>query len=153
MAINEDELNAFLRQAVSDLGGAVSAVLVSIGDELGYYRVLAQEHLTPAKLAEKTGTHERYAREWLANQAAGGYVAYQADSGEYFLSEEQAVRLANRNRPMDVPGTDTRSRASGNFRSRRSVEWGVQLILDTVAGNWRINRGSDRSHLHAVGRR
>ena len=91
MAIDEGKLNAFLGRAVGDLGAAISAVLISIGDELGFYRALAKEHLTPAQLAERTGTHERYAREWLGNQAAGGYVTYLHDSGEYYLTEEQAL--------------------------------------------------------------
>jgi hypothetical protein len=51
-------------------------VLVSLGDALGFYRALAAARLTPAELAEKTGAHERYARAWLGNQAAGGYVDY-----------------------------------------------------------------------------
>jgi hypothetical protein len=71
-------LNAFLGKAVADLGAAVSAALVSIGDELGFYKALASDALTAGELAARTGTNERYVREWLANQAAGGYVEYDA---------------------------------------------------------------------------
>lgn len=78
MAVDEDKLNAFLGRAVGDLGAAMSAILVLIGDELGLYAALARERLTSAALAERTGTDERYVREWLANQAAGGYVDYDA---------------------------------------------------------------------------
>ncbi len=78
MPVDEQRLNAFLGKAVGDLGAAVSAVLVSIGDELGFYRALAAAPLTAGELAAKTGTNERYVREWLANQAAGGYVEYDA---------------------------------------------------------------------------
>jgi hypothetical protein len=80
MAINEARLSAFLGKAVGALGAAISAVLISIGDELGLYKALAKGPLTSAQLATNTGTSERYIREWLANQAAGGYVDYDASS-------------------------------------------------------------------------
>jgi len=86
MAMNEVRLNAFLTKAVADLGAAMSAVLISIGDTLGYYRALGRARLTPAELARETGTDERYAREWLGNQAAGGYVDYDRQTGQYFLN-------------------------------------------------------------------
>ena len=62
MAVDEDKLNAFLGRAVGDLGAAMSAILVLIGDELGLYAALARERLTSAALAERTGTDERYVR-------------------------------------------------------------------------------------------
>src|SRR6476620_6195650 len=74
MTVAEDRLNAFLGRAVGDMAASVSAVLVLIGDELGLYSALAGQRLSPGELAEKTGTSERYVREWLANQAAGGYA-------------------------------------------------------------------------------
>src|SRR3977135_2923983 len=76
--MNEESVNAFLGKAVGDLGSAISAVLISIGDSLGYYRALASGPMTSALLAEKTGTHERYAREWLGKQAPRGDVANKA---------------------------------------------------------------------------
>ncbi|HEY8682296.1 MAG TPA: hypothetical protein VIM06_03935, partial [Rhodanobacter sp.] len=90
MSIDEAKLNAFLGKAVGDLGAVFSAALVTIGDELGLYKALASETLTPAQLAARTHTNERYVREWLGNQAAGGYVEYDADAGTYRLNEEQA---------------------------------------------------------------
>ena len=93
MAINEERLNAFLGKAVCDLGAAISAVLMLLGDELGLYRELAKGPLTSNELAARTNTNERYVREWLANQAAGGYAEYDAASGKYSLSEEQALCL------------------------------------------------------------
>ncbi|MDT7730048.1 MAG: hypothetical protein QOK45_301 [Mycobacterium sp.] len=74
MAVDEDKLNAFVGKAVGDLGAAMSAVLVLIGDELGLYSALAEGRLSAEELAKSTGTNERYVREWLANQAAGGYI-------------------------------------------------------------------------------
>jgi SAM-dependent methyltransferase len=132
MAINEERLNAFLGKAVGDLGAAVSAVLMVVGDELGLYRELAKTPLTSAELAERTHTHERYIREWLANQAAGGYTEYDAASGKYSLSEEQALCLANPNGPVDLPGAyaivedlfHIKQRAVENFRTGKGMEWG-----------------------------
>jgi SAM-dependent methyltransferase len=132
MAINEERLNAFLGKAVTDLGAAISAVLILLGDELGLYRALHEGPLTPAELAARTGTHERYIREWLANQAAGGYVQYDAAGGKYSLSEEQALCLANPNGPVDLPGAygvvedlfHIKQRALDNFRTGKGMEWG-----------------------------
>ena len=132
MAINEQRLNAFLGKAVGDLGAAISAVLVSLGDELGLYRELAKGPLTSAELASRTSTNERYIREWLANQAAGGYVDYDSASGKYLLNEEQALCMANPNGPVDLPGAyalvedmfHVKERARDNFRSGKGMEWG-----------------------------
>lgn len=132
MAVDQQRLNAFLGKAVGDLGAAVSAVLVSIGDELGFYKTLATESLTAGELAAKTGTNERYVREWLANQAAGGYVQYDAASQSFSLSPEQALCLADPNGPADLPGAysivrdlfHVRERALDNFRTGTGMEWG-----------------------------
>jgi SAM-dependent methyltransferase len=132
MAMNEEKLNAFLGKAVGDLGAAISAVLVSLGDELGLYRELARAALTSAELATRTGTNERYVREWLANQAAGGYVDYDGASGKYSLNEEQSLCLADPGGPVDLPGAyaivedlfHIKERARENFRSGKGMEWG-----------------------------
>src|SRR5437879_569733 len=104
MAVDEARFHEFLGRAVGDLGAAISAVLVSIGDELGFYKELSKSALTPAELAERTSTSERYVREWLGNQAAGGYVQYDPAGGKYSLSEEQALCLASPDGPVDLPG-------------------------------------------------
>ena len=132
MVVDEQRLNAFLGKAVGDLGAAVSAVLVSIGDELGFYKALATEPLTTGELAVRTGTNERYVGEWLANQAAGGYVEYDASSQTFSLSPEQALCLADASGPADVPGAysivrdlfHVRERALENFRTGKGMEWG-----------------------------
>lgn len=132
MQVDEQRLNAFLGKAVGDLGAAVSAVLVSIGDELGFYQALKAGPLTAADLAKKTGTHERYVREWLANQASGGYVDYDAATERFSLSPEQALCLADPNGPADLPGAyslvrafnHARDRALENFRTGKGMEWG-----------------------------
>jgi len=132
MAIDEGRLNEFLGKALGDLGGAMSAVLISLGDELGFYRALAAGPLTSTELASRTGTQERYVREWLSNQAAGGYVEYEAASGKFHLNAEQALCLADPHGPVDLPGAysivqdlfHVKQRALDNFRSGHGMEWG-----------------------------
>jgi len=130
--LDENKLNEFLGKAVSDLGAAISASLMLVGDRLGLYKALAQGPATPAELAARTGTSERYVREWLGNQAAGGYANYDASSGRYSLSPEQALCLADPAGPVDLPGAyeiveaafHALDRTADNFRSGRGMEWG-----------------------------
>ncbi len=105
MAIDEGKLEAFVGGAVVDLGAAVSTALTVIGDKLGLYRAMAGAGpLTPAEVASRTGTNERLVREWLANQAAGGYVSYDAATGTFTLPEEQAFALAQEDSPVFLGG-------------------------------------------------
>jgi SAM-dependent methyltransferase len=99
-----DKLNAFIGQFVTDLGASVHAGMVVIGEKLGLYKALATGPLTPAELAGKTGTDERYLREWLASQAAGGYITYNEASNTFSLTEEQAFTLAREDSPAYLPG-------------------------------------------------
>src|SRR5215471_8373989 len=94
VAIDGDKLMQFVFRAVDEVGATLNAALVVMGDKLGLYRALAGTGgLSPAELAERTGSAERYVREWLNAQAAGGYVTYDPDSGRYTLPPEQAVAL------------------------------------------------------------
>jgi 2-polyprenyl-3-methyl-5-hydroxy-6-metoxy-1,4-benzoquinol methylase len=105
MAVNPDKLNEFLGKAIVDFGATFNAALVRIGDKLGLYKALAAGGpQTPAELAKKTRTAERYVKEWLCSQAAGGYVTYDSKTGKFFLSEEQAFGLADENSPAFLPG-------------------------------------------------
>ncbi|MEP7149473.1 MAG: class I SAM-dependent methyltransferase [Acidobacteriota bacterium] len=106
MAIDEEKLNQFLGKAVTDFGATMHAGLVVIGESLGLYKAMfeAGKPLAPADLAERTGTKERYVREWLNAQAAGGYVSYDEASQSYFLSEEQAFTMADEKSPAYLPG-------------------------------------------------
>jgi SAM-dependent methyltransferase len=132
MTINEAKLNEFLGKAVGDLGAAISSTLMLVGDRLGLYKELAKGPLAPAELARHTSTNERYVREWLNNQAAGGYVQYDAGSGEYALSEEQKLCLADPNGPVDMPGAyniveatfHALERTIENFKTGKGMEWG-----------------------------
>ncbi|HBV95170.1 MAG TPA: SAM-dependent methyltransferase [Chloroflexi bacterium] len=103
--IDHDKLMAFMGQVVGELGAAVNTGLIVIGDRLGLYRALADAGpLTAGELAAATGTTERYVREWLNTQAAGGYVDYDADAERYSLSAEQALALADESSPAFVGG-------------------------------------------------
>ena len=103
-AIDMDKLNAFVGQFVTDLGASVHAGMVVIGEKLGLYKALADHPMTSLELAAKTQTDERYLREWLASQSAGGYVTYDEKSARFSLSAEQAFTLANEDSPAYLPG-------------------------------------------------
>jgi len=103
-ALDMNKLNAFIGQFVTDLGASVHAGMVVIGEKLGLYKTLAAGPMSSAELAAKTGTDERYLREWLSSQAAGGYITYDARTGKFSLSEEQAFTLALEDSPAYLPG-------------------------------------------------
>ena len=104
MALDMDKLNVFVGRFVGDLGAAVHAGMVVIGERLGLYKALAANPMTSTELAAKTATDERYVREWLASQAAGGYVTYDEKAKKFGLTEEQAFTLANEDSPAYLPG-------------------------------------------------
>src|SRR6516164_9123934 len=102
--LDMNKLNAFIGQFVTDLGASVHAGMVVIGEKLGLYKALATGPMTSAELAAKTGTDERYDREWLASQAAGGYITYDQGTNKFKLTEEQAFTLAHEDSPAYLPG-------------------------------------------------
>ena len=105
MEINQDKLNQFLGQMVGELGAAMNAALVLVGEKLGLYKAMAGAGpMTAAELARKTNTDERYVREWLSAQAAGGYVTYDASTKSFTLPDEQAFALAMEDSPAYMPG-------------------------------------------------
>ena len=132
MAINEAKLNEFLGKAVGDLGAAMGATLMLVGDRLGLYKELAKGPVTSLALAQRTGTNERYIREWLGNQGAGGYVQFDDKRNEWSLSPEQALCLADPGGPVDLPGAyniveatfHALARTLENFRTGKGMEWG-----------------------------
>jgi SAM-dependent methyltransferase len=131
MAIDMDKLNNFVGRFVGDLGAAVHAGMVVIGEKLGLYKALAVQPMTPAELAAKTSTDERYVREWLASQAAGGYVTYDEKTRKFSLTEEQAFTLANEDSPAYLPGAFELAlgslaavpRITDSFRSGAGMGW------------------------------
>ena len=131
-AINMDKLNAFMGQVVGELGATVNAGLIVLGDRLGLYKAMAESGpITSAELAEKTGTAERYVREWLNAQAAGGFVEYTPETQRYLLPPEQAMALANEESPAFVCGAfelataslKSESQIESAFRSGAGFGW------------------------------
>jgi 2-polyprenyl-3-methyl-5-hydroxy-6-metoxy-1,4-benzoquinol methylase len=132
MALDMQKLDQLLGRGIVDFGATFHAALVTIGDRLGLYKSLAAGGpMTSAQLAERTGTNERYVREWLASQAAGGYVTYDAGTARFSLTEEQAFALADDNSPAFLPGAfqvalaATRSvdKITNAFKSGDGVGW------------------------------
>ncbi len=155
--INEDKMNAFLGKVVGDFGAALSSSLVYIGQKLGLYKALASgEPVTPAELAQKTSTNERYVREWLINQAASGYVDYDAVNGRYSLAPEQAMALTDENSPFYVGGgfyvikamTHAVSRIEDSFKNGGGMLWG-EHDPDLFVGTERFFRPGYAAHLIA----
>ena len=131
MALDAEKLNTFLGQFVTDLGAAVHAGMVVIGERLGLYKALAGGPMTSSELAANTGTDERYLREWLSSQAAGGYITYEAGSHKFSLTEEQAFTLAREDSPAYLPGAFQLAlgalaavpRIADSFRSGAGMGW------------------------------
>ena len=135
MTINEGKLQEFLGKVVGDVGSAASGVLVVIGDKLGLYRAMSDGGaITPAELAQRTELSERYVREWLNAQAAGGYVTYDSTNGKFTLPPEQAAALADAESPAFVAGLFQvtaamwagESKIAANFRTGGGLEWAHQ---------------------------
>ncbi len=133
--IDEAKLQAFLGKAVGDFGTAASAALVAIGDKVGLYKAMAGAGpLTSAELAQRTGTVERYVREWLVNQAAAGYLEYDPSNGRYTLPPEHALALTDETSPFYVGGgyqvitaaMKAQPRIAEAFRSGAGLSWGEQ---------------------------
>jgi 2-polyprenyl-3-methyl-5-hydroxy-6-metoxy-1,4-benzoquinol methylase len=105
MAIDQAKLEAFMGKMVGELGAAIGAALILLGDKLNLYKAMAGAGaMTPAQLANKTGTNERMVREWLNAQAAGGIVTFDAANGAYTLPEEHALAMAVEDSPVFLPG-------------------------------------------------
>jgi ubiquinone/menaquinone biosynthesis C-methylase UbiE len=129
--LDMNKLNAFIGQFVTDLGASVHAGMVVIGEKLGLYKALAAHPMNAVELASSTQTDERYVREWLASQAAGGYITYDERSGRFSLTQEQAFTLANEESPAYLPGAFELAlgslaavpRIAESFRSGAGMGW------------------------------
>jgi 2-polyprenyl-3-methyl-5-hydroxy-6-metoxy-1,4-benzoquinol methylase len=127
-----DRLNAFLGRMVGDLGAIATGALVVLGDRLGLYKAMRDgARLSAAELARRTGTHERYVREWLAAQAAAGYVEYDDETNLFFLNPEQAAVFADEDSPASMVGAFEvmssfwldETKVAEAFRSGRGLGW------------------------------
>src|ERR1051325_2405764 len=152
--INPEKLEAFLGKVVTDFGAALSSQLAFIGQRLGLYKGLAGGPATPAELAERTGTNERYVREWLINQGSGGYVEYDAATGRFHLSPEQAIALTDEDSPFYVGGgfyvikamANATPRIADAFQKGGGMLWG-EHDPDLFVGTERFFRPGYRAHL------
>ncbi len=148
-------LEAFVNRVLGDWGGALGTVMGLVGDRLGLYRAMAGAGpLTTAELAERSGTAERYVREWLMNQAAGGYVDYDAASQKYTLPPEHAAALLHVDAPYYVAGgfeliaaaTRSEPRLEANFRTGAGMFWG-EHDAGLFSGTERFFRPGYATHL------
>jgi SAM-dependent methyltransferase len=153
--LDPEKLHAFVFRAVEEVGATLNAALVVMGDRLGLYRAMAGAGpLTPTELAHKTGTAERYVREWLNAQAAGGYVEYEADSGRYVLPPEQAAAFTDEESPAYLPGffqialgsVIDSPRITEVAKSGEGIGWGDH-VHDVHEGCERFFRPSYNAHL------
>ena len=155
MAIDEAKLNDFMGKAVIDMGAAMSAALVLIGDKLGLYKAMAGAGpLTAAEVARRAGTAERYTLEWLNANAAGGYVTYDAGTKSYVLPEEQAFALAVEDSPAYLPGAfqiiasvfKDEPRITEAFKTGKGVGW-HEHHPDLFEGTERFFRPNYNAHI------
>jgi 2-polyprenyl-3-methyl-5-hydroxy-6-metoxy-1,4-benzoquinol methylase len=149
------KLEAFVGRMLDDMEATMSASLALIGDKLGLYKALAAAGpLSSAELAERTWTNERMVREWLAAQAASGYVTYDAAKDRYELPPEQAMVLANEDSPVflagffDIAAAAFRGeeKVTAAFKSGRGVGWHEQHRC-LFCGTERFFRTSYNHHL------
>ena len=103
--LDQTRIEAFAGQVATEVGAALNAALVTVGDQLGLYRAMADAQPVSAReLAARTHTHERYVREWLNAQAAGGFVTYDSGEDNYTLPAEHAFILADESSPLAMAG-------------------------------------------------
>jgi SAM-dependent methyltransferase len=104
MMVNQQKLDDLVGRLFVDLSAGYGGVMVSLGDRLGLYRAMAGAGpLSSREVASRSGCAERYVREWLNAQVAGGYVDYHPASGTYELTPEQATILADDTSPVFLP--------------------------------------------------
>ena len=153
--LNEAKLHEFVMKSVGEMGAAMNAALIVIGDKLGLYKAMAGAGpMTSTEVAAKTGTTERYVREWLSAQAAGGLVTYEATTGRYTLPPEQAFAMADESSPVFLPGffqivascMKDESKISEAFRSGKGVGW-HEHDSGLFSGTERFFRPNYRAHL------
>jgi len=155
--IDQSKLHEFVMKAVGEMGAAMNAALIIVGDKLGLYKAMAGAGpMTSAEVAAKTGTTERYVREWLNAQAAGGFIAYDAATARYNLPPEQALALADETSPVFLPGffeivaacVKDEAKITEAFRTGKGVGW-HEHDQCLFAGTERFFRPNYRAHLVA----
>ena len=155
--VDEQRLEAFLGQAVTDMGAAMNGVLVMIGGELGLWEAMAGAGaLSTAEIAERSGVAERYVREWASAQAASGYIEYDAEADSFELPPEQAMAFADPDSPVYMLGGFSvissaykdREKLTERFRSGSGFGW-HEHHADLFVGTEQFFRPGYRAHLVA----
>jgi SAM-dependent methyltransferase len=155
LPLDESKLNAFLGQAIGEMGAAMNAALIVLGDRLGLYKAMAGAGpLTSAQVAAKTKLNERYIREWLSAQAAGGFLTYDAAAQTFTLPPEQAFALAAEDSPVFLPGfflivssvMKDVSKIEEGFRTGKGVGW-HEHDHELFHGTEKFFRPNYRAHL------
>jgi SAM-dependent methyltransferase len=155
MSVDQGKLEEFMGKMVGDLGAAMGAALVLIGDKLGLYQAMARMGpVTSEELARATGTAERYVREWLAAQAAAGYAEYDPETRRFHLTPEQVMALADQNSPVYLAGAfevlssffHDEPKVTEAFRTGQGVGWHERHQC-LFSGTERFFRTSYQAHL------
>jgi SAM-dependent methyltransferase len=153
--VNQAKLHEFVMKAVGEMGAAMNAALIIVGDKLGLYKAMAGAGpMTSAEVAAKTKTTERYVREWLSAQAAGGFVTYDEASGKFTLPPEQTMALADEQSPVFLPGffeivsacIKDEPKVTEAFRTGKGLGWHEHDHC-LFAGTERFFRPNYRAHL------
>jgi SAM-dependent methyltransferase len=153
--VNEGKLHEFMMKAVGEMGAAMNAALILVGDKLGIYKAMAGSGpMASEEIAAKTKTHERYVREWLAAQSAGGFITYDATTKRYTLPPEQALALADETSPVFLPGffeivsacIKDEPKVTEAFRTGKGLGWHEHDHC-LFAGTERFFRPNYRAHL------
>ncbi len=133
--LDMQRVGEFAEQVARTVTGAATTAMMLVGDRLGLYGAMARSGaVTPAGLSRATGTHERYVREWLAQQAAAGVVTYDAADETFTLPPEHAAVLAGDESPASMAGVAPlllgmyrgADRIVDAFRTGHGVGWGEQ---------------------------
>src|SRR5580704_10620854 len=153
--VSETKLHEFMMKAVGEMGAAMNAALILVGDKLGIYKAMAGAGpMTSEEIAVKTKTHERYVREWLAAQSAGGFITYDSPTKKYTWPPEQALALADENSPVFLPGffeivsacLKDEPKVTEAFRTGKGLGWHEHDHC-LFAGTERFFRPNYRAHL------
>ncbi|WP_043160525.1 class I SAM-dependent methyltransferase [Bradyrhizobium sp. Ai1a-2] len=155
MEVDNDRLNSFMGKMIGDIGAAMNASLMLIGDRLGLYKALAEKGpMNSSELAKATGTAERYVREWLSAQAASGYVEYDTASGKFSMLPEQAMALADDESPVFLGAVGNvvaatfldEAKISDAFKTGKGVGWNKRSEC-LFCGTARFFRTGYKHHL------
>src|SRR3954453_6663249 len=131
--IDQTKLGEFMMKAVGDMATSFGAMMIILGDRLGLYKAMAESGpITSKELSSQTNTAERYIREWLASQAAAGYITYNPKDKTFLLSTENAMVLANEDSPAFILGSYQILRSVFKdedkfveiFKSGKGLRWG-----------------------------